>query len=175
VYIVNAIFPSPVTRHDFFPIFEYSANLNSFIMDNDQEKKLELSNEGVYHLNSTWKWTLFMAIVGFVMVAFIFILAIAIGPIVRAFGGGDSLPYFSSMAIGVMYFFIGVVALVPVIFLYLFSIKAKKAIQLKNTYFMDQAFKNLKYHYIVTSVLTIIGLGIYFLVGLAAGLTALFQ
>ena len=41
-----------ITRHEslFFPIFEYSVNLNSFIMDNDQEKKLELSNEGVYHL-----------------------------------------------------------------------------------------------------------------------------
>ena len=144
-------------------------------MDNDQEKKLELSNEGVYHLNTTWKWTLFLAIIGFIGVAFIFILAIAIGPIVRAFGGGDSLPYFSSMAIGVMYFFIGVIALVPVIFLYLFSSKAKKAIQLKDTYYMEQAFKNLKYHYIITGVLTIIGIGLYFLVGLAAGLAGGFH
>jgi hypothetical protein len=144
-------------------------------MENGHENKLELSNEGVYHLNTMWKWTLFLAIIGFIGVAFIFILAVAIGPIIRTFGGGSSLPYFSSMALGVMYFFIGVIALIPVIFLYLFSTKAKKAIQMNDTYYMDQAFKNLKYHYIVTGVLTIIGIGLYFLLGLAAGLTALFH
>jgi hypothetical protein len=144
-------------------------------MDNDQENKLELSNEGVYHLNTTWKWTLFMAIVGFVMVAFIFILAIAIGPILRSYGGSSYVEYLPAMAFGVIYFFIGVVTLIPVLFLFMFSTKAKKAIQLKDTYYMEQAFKNLKYHYIVTGVLTIIGLGIYFLIGLAAGLTTVFH
>jgi len=143
-------------------------------MENDLEKKLELSNDSVYHLNSIWKWTLFLSIVGFVGVAFIFVLAIAIGPIMRTAGleTGMAIP---GMLLGVAYFFIGVVALIPIIFLYVFSTKAKKAIQLKDGYVLDQAFKNLKYHYIIYGVLTIIAIGLYFLAGVAGVTAALFS
>ncbi|MEA3478023.1 MAG: hypothetical protein U9R60_07580 [Bacteroidota bacterium] len=137
-------------------------------MENDLEKKLEFGNDSVYHLNTIWKWTLFLSIIGFIGVAFIFFLAIAIGPIIRHYGGAESIPYLPSMAFGVVYFFVGVVALIPVIFLFLFSTKAKKAIQQKDTYNLEQAFKNLKYHFVITGVLTIIGIGIYFLIGVIA-------
>jgi len=141
-------------------------------MENDIDKKLELSNDSVYHLNSIWKWTLFLSIIGFIGVAIIFILAIAIGPILSAIGYETGM-YLPGMFFGVFYFFAGVIALIPVIFLYLFSTKAKKAIQLNNTYYLDQAFKNLKYHYIIYGVLTIIAIGLYFLAGVAGVTTAL--
>ena len=143
-------------------------------MEINQEKKLELSNDSAYHINTTWKWTLFLSIMGFIFVGFIFILAIAIGPILRTVGAEHNM-VFPGMLAGVAYFFIGIVTLVPVIFLYLFSVKAKKAIQLQDTYYLDQAFKNLKYHYVIYGILTIIGIGIYFLIGLGAGLTAIFN
>jgi len=127
-------------------------------------KTLEITGEITGHLNEAGRWSKFLAILGFVFMGFL-ILAGFILSIVMAFlpsQGFDAMP-FPPFLIGIIYFVMGAVYLLPILYLYRFSTGIKQALFSKNQNQLTQAFFNLKAHYRFIGILMIVFLAIYLL------------
>ncbi len=124
---------------------------------------MNLSNEAKFYLNETRKWTLFLSILGFVMLGLMMIGAFSIGTIMNQITGEDAP--FSGLAIGVLYLFIGAIYFFPIYYLYKFSTKMKQAVLEEDDISVNEAFKNLKSHYKFMSIMTIIMLALYLIIG----------
>ncbi len=124
---------------------------------------MNLSNEAKFHLNETRKWTFFLSILGFVMLGFMTIGVFSMGAIVNQVTGEEAP--FSSLAIGVPYLFIGAIYFFPIYYLYKFSTNMKKAVLDEDETSVNEAFKSLKSHYKFMSILIIIMLALYLLIG----------
>ena len=67
------------------------------------------------------------------------------------------------VVLGVVYLILGIIYIPPVIYLYKFSVEAKKATDSKDSALIASALKNLKKHYRFVGVFTIVIFGIYIL------------
>lgn len=133
---------------------------------------LTLTQIAVNHLNQTRKWTHFLSIVGFVMCAIIAIIALFLSSIITRL--------FSSMAfadefVGTMgsgfftvsYLVVALICFFLYLYLYRFSKRLKTALATNNSEVLEEAFHNLKAHYKLTGILTLVTLGLYALALLA--------
>ncbi len=125
---------------------------------------MNLSNESKFHLNETRKWTFFLSILGFVMLGFMVIIAFSMGAIMNQVTGEEAP--FSSLAIGIPYLFIVAIYFFPIYYLYKFSTKMKQAVLGEDEMSINEAFKNLKSHYKFMSIMIIIMLSLYLVVGI---------
>ncbi len=115
-------------------------------------------------LRNTAKWGKFLAIVGFVMIGLIVLMAIFAGTFFSAvmsgagadgFGGaGGAFLSFLYLLFAALYFF-------PVLYLYKFSNKMQVALLHRNEDLVTESFKNLKSLFKFMGVLTLIMLGFY--------------
>ncbi len=142
-------------------------NLTSTQNENNQ---LTLNPNAEHHLDETIKWTKFLSIVGFVMMAFMLaipfiFMAITFPEEIEGFSGFRFLPILLIVA---LYFF-------PIYYLFKFSVEARAALRSKEDAFINNALKYLKLHYRFMGILLIIVLAIYalvfaaFILGLVAG------
>jgi hypothetical protein len=133
----------------------------------DQSKPVQLTNNCLGHLSETRKWTLFMAILGFIFMG----LCIIIIPIILVTSGlsganGSGLvTTLPLLLVTVLYFF-------PVFYLFKFSINSKNAILESDGILLEVAFKYLKLHYRFMGVLVIISIVVYSIVGVGLILTS---
>lgn len=127
----------------------------------EQFDELRIDTAGRVFLKEVAGWTAFLAILGFIGIGFIVIIAlfamimgsyISMGP----FNGGSliSLIY---LAVALFYFF-------PVNYLYRFSSNIKAALKTNDQTGLTKAFEYLKSHYKFIGILTIIIFGMYILV-----------
>ena len=84
-------------------------------------RKIEIEQETLAHLNTTRKWAMFLAIIGFIFLGLMLIIGLLAGTFLSAFNTGakssgipESLMFIPVLLIGVIYFF-------PVLFLFRFS------------------------------------------------------
>jgi hypothetical protein len=122
------------------------------------------------HLDETIKWTKFLSIAGFVMlaimVAFPFVFMTLNLP--DDFDGFSGIHFLPMLLLVLIYFF-------PIYYLFKFSAEARAALRLKDEAFLNNAMKFLKMHYRFMGILLIIVLAIYalvfaaFILGLIAG------
>ncbi len=124
---------------------------------------MNLSNESKFYLNETRKWTFFISILGFVLLGIMMIVAFSAGAIINQVSG-EYFPI-SGLAIGIPYLFIGSIYFFPIYYLFKFSTKMKEAVLEENELSATEAFKNLKSHYKFMSILMIVMLGIYLIIG----------
>ena len=139
---------------------------------------LTITQIAINHLNQTRKWTHFLSIVGFVMCAFIALIALFFGTI------STQIPDFKDFALGtigtgfitVIYLVVALICFFLYLYLYRFSKRLKTALATNNSEVLEEAFHNLKAHYKLTGILTIVTLGFYvlgllaMLVGAIAGM-----
>ncbi len=125
---------------------------------------MSLSNLSKTYLNETSKWTRFLAIVGFVMLAIMIIAGFSMSIIMNAFGSND----FDSLgfATGIPYLFIGALYFFPIYYLYKFSTNIKAALYDNNDGSEEKAFENLKSHYKFMGILMIVLLAFYLVMGI---------
>lgn len=115
------------------------------------------------------KWSKLMAIIGFVSIGFmvlgaLFLLgASSYSPLMR-FGGVAAFIY---IVIAVIYYF-------PVMYLYRFSTKLKKAIDFDNQEYLAESFVNLKSHYKFIGIFTLSIFGFYFVIAFIGLMVRLF-
>ena len=142
--------------------------------NNDKvESKIELTQETIGYLNETRKWTIFLAILGFIFIGLMVIMSFSFGAIFSAFGDqGVNLPLPNFLFIA-LYIAMAILYFFPIFYLYQFSSFTKRGLTDKNENLIMLAFKNLKSHYKFIGVLTIIILSIYLLVFLGATLFGL--
>ena len=132
-------------------------------------KKIEIEQETLNHLNTTRKWAMFLAIVGFIFLGLLIIIGLIAGTFLTAFSTGekglgipDSLMFIPVLLLIVLYFF-------PVLFLFRFSKHTSHAIRTFDKLEFHKAIKNLKAYFAYIGILIIIVLSIYIVVLIIAG------
>lgn len=131
--------------------------------------KIEIEQETLNHLNTTRKWSMFLAIIGFIFLGLIIIIGLLAGTFLTAFNAGEkslgipeSLMFIPILLLAAIYFF-------PVMFLFRFSKHLSHAIQKLDKLELHRALKNLKFYFAYFGVLIIIIISIYIVVLIIAG------
>jgi magnesium-transporting ATPase (P-type) len=137
-----------------------------------EENRMELGPEALKHLNATWKWTMFLSVLGFIFLGLLIVAGVATNTFLSAFkteevnlGIPESLLVVLFIVISVIYFF-------PVFYLFRFSRCARDAVQKSDIIKMEKALKNLRIYFTYIGVLAIIVISIY-LLALAAGVSSM--
>ena len=134
-----------------------------------ENRKIEIEQETLKHLNTTRKWAMFLAIIGFIILGLIVIIGLIAGTFLTAFNSGgkdlgipESLMFVPILLLAVIYFF-------PVLFLFRFSKHTSHAVQTLDKLEFHKAIKNLKSCFVYIGVLLIIILSLYIVVLIVAG------
>jgi hypothetical protein len=134
-----------------------------------ENRKIEIDQETLKHLNTTRKWAMFHAIIGFIFLGLILIIGLLAGTFLTTFSSGvkgsgipESLMFIPVLVIAVVYFF-------PILFLFRFSKHSSHAIQNLDKLEFNKAIKNLKYWFAYLGVLVIAIFSFYIIVLVVAG------
>jgi uncharacterized BrkB/YihY/UPF0761 family membrane protein len=134
-----------------------------------ENKRIEIEQETLNHLNTTRKWAMFLAIIGFIILGLIVVIGLIAGTFLTAFNSGEkalgipeSLMFVPILILAVIYFF-------PVLFLFRFSKHTSHAIQTLDNLEFHKAVKNLKSFFAYIGILIIIILSLYIVVLIIAG------
>lgn len=141
--------------------------INFFREDN---QKLEVTSFIKENLSQTAKWAKFLAIVGFVGLVIMCLIAVLMLTVGSFISYQLNTP-FNPGVLGVTYLTIVLVYFFPLKYLYDFSVKMKKALNLTDNQAFSESFSALKSHYKFIGILMIISLSIYlimFLLGFFA-------
>ena len=118
-------------------------------------------------LKNTAKWGKFLAIVGFVGVGFVVLMAVVAGTIFDSAmerAGGGSAGVVGGTFLSAFYLLFAVLYFFPVLYLYKFSDKMKAALDSKDEDLVAESFRNLKSLFKFMGILTIAIFGFYLLV-----------
>lgn len=143
-----------------------SGNLSD---DNEEGADLKLSDFAKGELNQTRKWTMFLAIIGFIGSGFMAIT----GFITAVFASGFSDAPIG--LIGLVYVVLAVVLIFPNLYLVKFSNAAKRAVSMNENFEADTAFNNMKKYFKYFGILVIVLFGLnilFFIGGMATGMMA---
>jgi len=138
-------------------------------------KKIELEEDTLKDLDITRKWSMFIAILGFIAIGLLVILSLVAGAFLSVFksgdlplGAGESILIFGILLVfGVIYFF-------PVLYLYRFSNYAGHAVRTSDNVYMRKAFKSLKRYFVYIGILAIAVLAFYVIAFIASGASLAF-
>ena len=152
-----------------------------YIMENNSEifktpenitNDLFLSDNSRIYLKEIGSWGFFLAIMGFIGVGLIVLIAIFIGPLLSSVSYDSPISSMAGVGFAFIYLLIAAIYFFPVYYQYKFSTLIKKAILYKDQVSLELAFKNLKhrYKYIGIMIIVIVGFYLFFaIIGLAAG------
>lgn len=126
-----------------------------------QLEKLTINSAARSFLRETAKWALFLAIIGFIGIAFLVILAIFAGTIFSAIPQTQQIPFDVGLVMTVVYLVFALLYFFPVYYLMKFSSQMKKALASKNDETLAKALEYLKSHYKFIGVFTIISMSLY--------------
>jgi hypothetical protein len=141
---------------------------------NPEVRKIEIDEVTLKYLNTSRKWAMFLAIIGFIFVGLIIIIGLIAGTFLTAFNSGEkglgipeSLMFIPVLIIALIYFF-------PVLFLFRFSKYTSQAIHTLDKLILNKALKNLKSYFAYIGILIIIVLSIYIITLIVAGTSMAF-
>ncbi|MDG1196338.1 MAG: DUF5362 family protein [Polaribacter sp.] len=137
-------------------------------------EQLTLTSASKTFLKETAKWTKFLAILGFVFIGFMLVLAIFTTTIYEyAVIIKPDLPRGLGLVMMITYLLLAFIYFFPVYYLLKFSNQLKKALSTKNDEILAKAFEMLKSHYKFIGVFTIITISLYVLLAIVAMMGAL--
>ncbi len=127
--------------------------------------ELQLTSLAKDYLTETAKWAKFLSIMGFILIGFMIIGALAMFAVGDAFAGMGAGAFGNAFGafLGVVYLLVAFLYFFPVLYLYKFSSKAKSALYNNNSQELTEALENLKSHYKFVGILTIVILSFYVL------------
>jgi hypothetical protein len=139
-------------------------------MENIPEiRKIELEEDTLKDLDRTRKWSMFLAIIGFIGVGLMIIGSLIAVLFLSVFdaetsklGISESMLILLLIAIAALYFF-------PLLYLYRFSKHTGIAVRILDKSEMHKAFRNLRRYYVFIGILVIVILAIYVIGIIAAG------
>ena len=159
-------------------------------MENSLEnKKVEIGQEALGYLDTTRKWTMFFAILGFIILGVMLVGSIVAGTFLRSLTsmggmeGGEGLEGMNSMRMAggfasVLFFIVilivAVIYFFPMFYLLKFSNHAKRAVANADANEMTLAFKNIKSYWKYLGILVIILLAVYIIIFLIFGASMAF-
>jgi len=126
-----------------------------------ENKKIEIGEEALQNLNNTRKWTMFLAIIGFIFLGLFIVIGIIAGTFLTAFNTGEKSLGIPESLMFVIFFVLVVIIYFPLHFLFRFSKHTSKAVSTNDKQELHKAFKNLKFYFAYLGVLIIIVLILY--------------
>lgn len=149
-------------------------------MENTLEnKKIEIGQLSLGYLETTRKWTMFFAILGFVVIGILLILGLVAGSFLTSFTskmsgmeGMEGSPAAGGIAsififIGILIF--AVIYFFPLFYLLRFSRHTKNAVANLDAQELELGLKNLKSYWRYIGIFTIIALSFYLIILIIAG------
>jgi hypothetical protein len=144
-------------------------------MENAPEiKKIEIEQDSLNYLNTTRKWTMFLAILGFIFLGLMVIFGLFAGVFLSAFKTADIPAGFPEWLVFVLILVFGVLYFFPILFLFRFSKHTSNAVHSLDKEELKKAFKNLKSYYVYIGIFTIVILALYFVALVGAGASMAF-
>ncbi|KAA5534899.1 hypothetical protein F0919_09875 [Taibaiella lutea] len=122
------------------------------------------------YLLETTRWTKFLAIIGFIFIGLMLVVALAMftmGSYVSSFAGLGS--YFG-VGMGLLYIVIGVLYLFPILSLLKFSTNMKAGIQTSNIELITEGFRHQKNLFKFMGIMTIIVIALYLILIVVVGI-----
>jgi len=148
------------------------------------EKKIEIGSDALGYLDTTRKWTMFFAVLGFIVIGLMIIGGFAAGALMKSLSGLSGVEGLEGMegmeaagaASGVAQVLFIVIMLVfaviyffPLFFLLKFSTHTSRAVKALDREELGKAFRYMKSYWLYIGVLVIIVLAIYLIIFLVAG------
>jgi hypothetical protein len=142
-------------------------------MENPLEPaRIEIGQETLKHLNTLRKWTMFLAVSGFIFLGLIITLGLITGTFLTAFSNSDKMPGIPDALVYASFITVTLIVFFPILFLFRFSKHASKAVSTLDTKEMHIAIKYLKRYFIYTGVLLIVIISVYIASLILAGTSA---
>jgi hypothetical protein len=132
----------------------------------EQEKQnnpLIISEISLSELASIRKWTFFLAIMGFIGSAFMVLFGFFFGLMSKFIPQEGATSKFPGVIIMLLYFMIGIVYIIPSLFLFNFSSKTKIALSTHSEVPFSEALNYLRLHFRFMGIMAIIGVALVFL------------
>ena len=149
-----------------------------------EEKSFQLNQVTLGYLAESAKWAKFLAIIGYIFIGFMVLVSVTIGLFLPSMNSGlngaaagSQIPGFSSTVLMFVYLILAAIYVYPVYALYGFASKMQKVIKENIESEIENAFNQLKKFFKFFGILTIVMLGLYVLIIIAAifaGLAAAF-
>ncbi len=141
---------------------------------NPESPKIELEQETLKYLNTARKWSMFIAILGFIFLGLFVLIGLATGTFLSAFSSGAKGIGVPGALIIVLFVILGVACFLPVYFLFKFSKHMTNGVNSNDKQEINKAFRSLKFYFTYFGVLVIIILVLYFTAFAIAGATMAF-
>lgn len=132
--------------------------------NSSEETKIELNRESLVSLLETGGWANFLAIMGFIFIGFMVLIAFSIGSFVpKTLDDGSPFPFpvglfsFIYVLIALVYFF-------PVYYLFNFANQVRNGIRFRDANKVASAMRSLKSHYKFVGIITICMIVLYILI-----------
>jgi uncharacterized membrane protein len=134
-----------------------------------EENKIDIGPEALKNLNSTRKWTMFLAVLGFIFLGIMIITLAATGTFLAAFKTREADLGLPESLIMTLFGVVAIIFYLPVLFLFRFSRNTRDAVQNRDKEKLDKAFRNLRIYFTYFGILVIIILSLYLLALILAG------
>jgi hypothetical protein len=126
-------------------------------MENIPEaRKIEIGQDTLKQLNKTRKWTMFLAVSGFIFLGLIVAIGIITGTFLTAFNQSDKIPGIPDAMLLGAFSALALMIFFPVLFLFRFSKHASKAISTLESKEILKTIKYLKRFFVSLGILLII-------------------
>ena len=142
--------------------------------DNQEIRRIVIEEETLKDLDKTRKWTMFLAIVGFIGVGLLLIIGLFAGVFLSVFNKGGSHPGLPEWLIYVIIVVSSVIYFIPVLYLFRFSKHLSNAVKTLSKNELHKAFRNLRAYYVYIGILLIVVLAIYVAGFIVAGASVAF-
>lgn len=132
--------------------------------------ELQLNQTAIQYLKESAKWSLFLAILGFIGIGFMLLAAIAMGSIMSSgLGAATPMAGMGGMLSG-LYVVMALLYFFPVYYLYKYAADMKTALNTRNNELLTSALGYLKSHhkFLGISIIVIISLYILAIIGFVA-------
>ena len=123
--------------------------------------KIVIGQETLNNLSTTRKWTMFIAVSGFIILGLIIALGLITGTFLSTFNHSDTTPGIPDLLLLAIVFAAAVIYFFPVFFLFRFSKHASNAVANLNSDELLKAFKYLKRYFVYLGILLIIVIACY--------------
>ena len=144
-------------------------------MENPQEPaRLEIGQETLKHLNTLRKWTMFLAVSGFIFLGLVITLGLITSTFLTAFSNSDKMQGIPDALVYASFITVTLIIFFPILFLFRFSKHVSKAVSNLDGKEMHIAIKYLKRYFIYTGVLLIVFISVYIASLALAGTSAAF-
>ena len=144
-------------------------------MENNSEPgKIEIGQDTLKYLDTTRKWTMFFAIVGFIFLGLILIFGILAGTFLSVFKSSEMGSGIPQVLVFIIIIIMALLYYFPVMFLFRFSKHTANAVHTLNKEELHKAFRYLKSYFVYIGILLIVVLVIYFIGLVVAGASMAF-